>query len=76
MILLLSVGVSKLRTTGEFDIEWRTLDQIATELKPLTIKSKDVCVRLKVSLEDKVYPKTYYHHNQDDIKVDETPTKI
>jgi hypothetical protein len=29
-----------------------------------------------MSLEDKVYPKTYYHHSQADIEVDETPTKI
>jgi len=40
------------------------------------MKSKDFCVRPEVSLEDKVYPKTYYHHSQDDIQVDETPTKI
>jgi hypothetical protein len=33
-------------------------------------------VRLEMSLEDKVYPKTYYHHSQVDIEVDETPTKI
>jgi hypothetical protein len=33
-------------------------------------------VRLKISLEDKVYPKIYYHHIQADIEVDETPTKI
>jgi hypothetical protein len=33
-------------------------------------------VKLEMSLEDKVYPKTYYHHSQADIEVDETPTKI
>jgi hypothetical protein len=27
-------------------------------------------------MKDKVYPKTYYHYNQVDIEVDETPTKI
>jgi hypothetical protein len=27
-------------------------------------------------LEDKVYLETYYHHSQDDIQVNETPTKI
>jgi hypothetical protein len=37
------------------------------------MKLKDFCVKLEVSLEDKVYLKTYY---QDDIQVDETPTKI
>jgi len=40
------------------------------------IKSKDFYVKPKISLEDKVYPKTYYHHSQDDIQVDETPAKI
>ncbi len=40
------------------------------------MKLEDFCVRLEVSLEDKVYPETYYHHNQDDIQVDEIPTKI
>jgi hypothetical protein len=40
------------------------------------MKSKDVSVKPEVSLEDKVYLETYYHHSQDDIQVDETPTKI
>jgi hypothetical protein len=39
------------------------------------MKLKEFCVKLKVSLEDKVYLETYYHHSQDDIQVDETPTK-
>jgi hypothetical protein len=43
---------------------------------PSTVKLEDFCVRLKVSLEDKVYLESYYHHNQDDIQVDETLTKI
>jgi hypothetical protein len=30
----------------------------------------------ETSLGDKVYLETYYHHSQDDIEVDETPTKI
>ncbi len=42
----------------------------------LIVKSEESCVRPKVSLEDKVYPETYYHHSQDDIRVDETLTKI
>ncbi len=33
-------------------------------------------MRPKISLEDKVYPKTYYHDSQVDIEMDETPTKI
>ncbi len=41
-----------------------------------TVKSKDFFIKPKVSLEDKVYLKTYYHHNQHDIQVNKTPTKI
>ncbi len=73
---LLNVGVSEIRSTEEFDLEQRTLDQTITKVVPSTMKSKDFYVKLEVSLEDKVYPKTYYHHSQDDIQVDETPTKI
>ncbi len=40
------------------------------------IKTIKFNVRPKISLENKVYPKTYYHHSQADIEVDETPTKI
>jgi hypothetical protein len=68
--------VLEIRTIREFDPKIRTSDQTTMELEPSIVKSKDVCVRLKVSLEDKVYPKTYYHHSQDDIQMDETPTKI
>ncbi len=41
-----------------------------------TTNTTEFLVRLEISLEDKVYPKTYYHHNQVDIKVDETLAKI
>jgi len=40
------------------------------------MKLEDFCVTLEVSLEDKVYPETYYHHSQDDIQMDETPIKM
>jgi hypothetical protein len=40
-----------------------------------TTKTTKFNVKLKTSLEDKVYPKTYYH-NQTYIEVDKTPTKI
>jgi hypothetical protein len=40
------------------------------------MKSKNFCVRPKVSLEVKVYLETYYHNSQNDIQVDETPTRI
>ncbi len=75
MISLLNVGVLKIRNIGEFNLERRTSDQIVMELEPLIVKSKDVCVKPQVSLKDKVYPETYYHHSQDDIQVDETPTR-
>ncbi len=55
IILLLNVGVSEIRSTEEYDPKQRTLDQI--------VKLKDFFVKPKVSLEDKVYPKTYYHHS-------------
>jgi hypothetical protein len=43
---------------------------------PLITKLEDCYFRPKISLKNKVYPKTCYHHNQVDIEVDETPTKI
>jgi hypothetical protein len=43
---------------------------------PSIIKLYNFYVKLDISLEDKVYPKTYYHHSQDDIQMDETPAKI
>jgi glutamine cyclotransferase len=42
----------------------------------LTTKTIELYVRPKTSLEDKVYLKTYYHHSQFNIEMDETPTKI
>jgi hypothetical protein len=41
-----------------------------------TLNTTKFHVRLKISLEDKVYLEIYYHHIQTDIEVDETPTKI
>jgi len=67
MVLLLSVGVLEIRTIGEFDPKRRTSHETTMQLEPSTLKLKDVCVRPVVSLEDKVYPKTYYHRNHDDI---------
>ncbi len=43
---------------------------------PLTIKLENFYVKPKISLEDKVDPKTYYHHSQTNIEVDETLVKI
>jgi hypothetical protein len=75
-VSLLSVGVSEIKSTKEFDSKQRTSNQITTQVVFSIVKSKDFCVRPKVSLEDKVYLETYYHHSQNDIQVDETPTKI
>jgi hypothetical protein len=52
----LGVRVSEIRSTKEFDPKQKTLDQIATKVVLSIVKSKDVCVKPKVSLEDKVYP--------------------
>ncbi len=76
MVSLLNVGVSEIKSTKESNLEQRTLNQTIAEMVPSTMKSKDIYVRLEVSLENKVYPKTYYHHSWDDIQVDETPVKI
>jgi len=43
---------------------------------PLTINTTKFHVKPEISLEDKVYPETYYHHNQANMEVDETPTKM
>jgi hypothetical protein len=75
-ISLLSVEVPKIESIKESDSKQRTLDQTSTKVVPSTMKSKEFCVRPKVSLENKVYPESYYHHNQDNIQVDETTTKI
>ncbi len=40
-----------------------------------TTNTKKIHVRPEISLEDKVYPKTYKHHSQVDIEVDETTSK-
>jgi hypothetical protein len=42
----------------------------------LTIKTNFFNVRPNISLENKVYLETSYHHSQIDIEVDETLTKI
>jgi hypothetical protein len=75
-VSLLNVRVSKIKSIYESNFKQRTSDQIAVEVVPSTVKSEDFYVRPEVSLEDKVYPKTHYHHSHDDIQVDETLTKI
>ncbi len=54
----------------------RSSNQGIAKMAPSTTKTINFNVRLQMSLEDKIYPKTYYHHSQANIEVDETPTKI
>jgi len=54
MILLLNVGVSKIKSTEEFDPKQGTLYQIVVESVLSTVKFEDFCVKSNVSLEDKV----------------------
>ncbi len=63
IVLLLSVQVLKIKSTTKLDPKQGTLDQTTIEMVPSTMKSEYFCVRLEVSLEDKVHPKTYYHHS-------------
>jgi hypothetical protein len=63
MVLTLSVGVSKIKNIKEFDNEQRTSNQTNAEVVPSIVKLEDFYVKLDVSLENKVYLKTYYHHN-------------
>jgi len=46
--------VSKNRSVEEFDPEQGTLDQIVAKVEPSIMKSEDFCIKLEVSLEDKV----------------------
>jgi hypothetical protein len=55
--------VLKIRNTKGFGPKLRTLNQTFAKVVPSIIKSKKFCVKLKVSLEEKVYSKTYYHHS-------------
>ncbi len=66
----------KIKSIEESNIEQRTLDQIVIEVVPSTMKVKHFSIKLEVSLEDEIYLKTYYHHCQDNIQVDETLTEI
>jgi len=75
-ISLLSVGVTKIKINGESEPKERISDKKTTEVMALTTKITKFNVKPKTSMEDKVYLKIYYHHNQANIEVDETPTKF
>ncbi len=66
----------KIRINEEFEPQQGTSNQGARKVVLSIIKPKDFYVKLEISLEDKVYLKTYHHHSQADIEVDERPTKI
>jgi hypothetical protein len=68
---LLSIKELKIRINEEFEPQQGTIEVVFS-----IIKTIDFYVKLEISLEYKVLPKTYYHHTQDDIEVDETPAKI
>jgi hypothetical protein len=73
---LLNVGVTKIRINAESELEQGIPYQRTTKVVASTTKTIEFYVKPKTSLEDKVYPKTYYHHNQVDIEVDGTLAKI
>ncbi len=75
-ISLLSVGVTKIKINGESEPKERISDKKTTEVMALTTKITKFNVKPKTSMEDKVYLEIYYHHNQANIEVDETPTKF
>jgi len=72
----LSVGVTKIKINGESEPKERISDKKTTEVMALTTKITKFNVKPKTSMEDKVYLEIYYHHNQANIEVDETPTKF
>ncbi len=43
---------------------------------PSIIKPENFYVEPEISLKDKVYLETYYHHSQTNIEMDETLAKI
>jgi hypothetical protein len=76
IVSLLTIEVSNININGEFEREQRISYQGIAKLVASTKQKKEFNVKLEISLEDKVYPKTYYHHNQANIEVDETIVKI
>jgi hypothetical protein len=72
----LSIGVLDFKINENFELKQGTLDQRVVEMVPSTTKLEDYYVKLKIALEDEIYPKAYYHHSQINIELDGTPTKI
>ncbi len=76
IVSLLSIRVSKIKINEKSKPQQGTSNQGTTKVVPLITKTIEFNVKPQISIEDKVYPETYYHHNQSDIEVDETPAKI
>jgi hypothetical protein len=76
IISFLNVGIINIIINGKIKLKQGISYQRAAETMVSTTKTTKFNVKLETSLEDKVYLKTYYHHNQAFIEVDETPTKI
>jgi hypothetical protein len=64
IVSLLNTKGSEVRVNGKCDLEQQALDQGTTKMVISTTNTIKFHVKPKNSLEDKVYPKTYYHHNQ------------
>jgi len=62
-ISLLNVGVSDIKINGESKLEQGISDQGTTKVVASTTKTTKFNVKPEISLEDKVYLKTYYHHS-------------
>jgi 2-phospho-L-lactate transferase/gluconeogenesis factor (CofD/UPF0052 family) len=76
IISLLSIGVLEIIINEKFEPQQGTSNQRTTEVVPSIAKITKFNVKPKILLENKVYPKSYYYHNQANVEVDETPTKI
>ncbi len=60
--------MSKIIINEESEPQQGTLNQGIAKMVPSTTKTKEFNVQLEISLEDKVFSKIYYHHNQDNLK--------
>jgi hypothetical protein len=75
-ISLLNIGMSEVKVSGKSGLKQETSHQGTIKVVISTTNTTKFHVRLEISLEDKVYLETYYHHSQADIEVDETMAKV
>ncbi len=50
--------MSKIKNTKEYDPKQGTINQTSTKVLPLIMKLENFCVKPRVTLGNKVYPKT------------------